>query len=80
MNKKDGVDNRNPATFKQLYNTVKHLTGDTFYADHWQTFARALYLKCNGMGKLGTIAMDQDNSNKRGHLTCCDQILIKILT
>ena len=59
---------RDVATFKRLYEKVKHLTNCTFYTDYWDAFTKALPKERHVMGKEHTIAIEQDNSNTRDHL------------
>ena len=59
---------RDTATFKRLYEKVKHLTTCTFYTDHWDAFAKVLPPDRHIMGKEHTITIEQDNSNTRHHL------------
>jgi len=59
---------RDTATFKRLYEKVKHLENCTFYTDNWDAFAKVLPPERHIIGKSGTIAIEQDNSNTRHHL------------
>jgi len=59
---------RNTATFKRLYNKVKHLRKCTFYTDDWSAFAKVLPKKRHVIGKAHTTAIERDNSNTRHHL------------
>ena len=59
---------RDTATFRRLYNKVKHLTNCTFYTDDWDAFAKVLPPERHVIGKAHTIAIEQDNSNTRHHL------------
>jgi insertion element IS1 protein InsB len=59
---------RDTATFKRLYEKVKHLTNCTFYTDYWDAFAKVLPKDRHIMGKEHTVAIEQDNSNTRHHL------------
>jgi len=56
------------ATSKRLYHKVKHLKDCIFYTDNWKAFAKVLPKKRHVIGKAGTIAIEQDNSNTRHHL------------
>ena len=62
------IGGRNVATFKRLYHKVKHLKDCIFYTDNWKAFAKVLPKKRHVIGKAGTIAIEQDNSNTRHHL------------
>ena len=59
---------RDTATFRRLYDKVKHLTNCTFYTDGWDAFAKVLPMERHGVGKKHTICIEQDNSNVRHHL------------
>jgi len=59
---------RDTATFKRLYDKVKHLTNCIFYTDDWDAFAKVLPKERHIIGKKHTIAIEQDNSNTRHHL------------
>lgn len=59
---------RDTATFRRLYNKVKHLTNCTFYTDHWDAFAKVLPPERHVIGKAHTVAIERDNSNTRHHL------------
>ena len=59
---------RDAATFRRLYNKVKHLTGCTFYTDDWDAFSKVLPQDRHVIGKTGTVAIERDNSNTRHHL------------
>ena len=59
---------RDTATFKRLYNKVKHLKNCTFYTDNWDAFANVLPPERHVIGKAHTIAIEQDNSNTRHYL------------
>ena len=59
---------RDTATFRRLYEKVKHLKNCTFYTDDWDAFAKVLPPERHIIGKSGTIAIEQDNSNTRHHL------------
>ncbi|MGH8551470.1 MAG: IS1 family transposase, partial [Methylococcales bacterium] len=56
------------ATFRKLYDKVKHLTGCIFYTDDWDAFARVLPPERHIIGKAHTVAIERDNSNTRHHL------------
>jgi IS1 family transposase len=51
-----------------LYDKVKHLKNCTFYTDAWESFAEVLPPERHVIGKSGTVAIEQDNSNTRHHL------------
>jgi len=59
---------RDTATFKRLYDKVKHLTNCTFYTDNWDAFAEVLPPERHVIGKAHTIDIEHDNSNTRHHL------------
>jgi insertion element IS1 protein InsB len=59
---------RDVATFRRLYEKVKHLTDCTFYTDDWDAFAKVLPLERHVIGKAHTIDIEHDNSNTRHHL------------
>ncbi|MDR2719919.1 MAG: hypothetical protein LBC03_03845, partial [Nitrososphaerota archaeon] len=59
---------RDTATFKKLYDKVKHLTNCIFYTDDWDAFAKVLPKERHIIGKKHTTAIEQDNSNTRHHL------------
>lgn len=56
---------RDAATFKRLYDKVKHLTNCTFYTDDWEAFVNALPKDRHVIGKQHTVAIERDNSNTR---------------
>jgi insertion element IS1 protein InsB len=59
---------RSAATFRKLYGKVSHLTECIFFTDDWSAFAKVLPKDRHVIGKSGTIAIEQDNSNTRHHL------------
>ena len=59
---------RDTATFRRLYEKVKHLKNCTFYTDGWSAFAEVLPPERHVIGKSHTIDIEQDNSNTRHHL------------
>ena len=59
---------RDAATFRRLYDKVKHLTDCIFYTDDWEAFAKVLPKERHVIGKSGTAAIERDNSNTRHHL------------
>jgi insertion element IS1 protein InsB len=59
---------RDTATFRRLYNKVKHLENCTFYTDNWDAFAEVLPPERHIIGKAHTIDIEHDNSNTRHHL------------
>jgi insertion element IS1 protein InsB len=59
---------RDSATFKRLYDKVKHLENCVFYTDNWDAFADVLPPERHVIGKSGTLAIERDNSNTRHHL------------
>ena len=62
------LGNRDSATFKRLYEKIKHLENCTFYTDDWNAFAKILPPDRHVIGKAGTVAIERDNSNTRHHL------------
>ncbi len=62
------VGNRDAATFRKLYEKVKHLKNCTFYTDDWDAFAKILPRDRHIIGKSGTVSIERDNSNTRHHL------------
>jgi len=59
---------RSAATFRRLYSKVSHLTECMFFTDDWPAFAKILPRERHVIGKSGTIAIEQDNSNTRHHI------------
>ena len=59
---------RDSATFRRLYNKVKHLENCTFYTDNWDAFAEVLPSNRHIIGKEHTVDIERDNSNTRHHL------------
>jgi insertion element IS1 protein InsB len=59
---------RDSATFRRLYDKVKHLKDCTFYTDNWDAFAEVLPPERHVIGKAHTIAIEHDNSNTRHHV------------
>jgi IS1 family transposase len=47
---------------------LKHLKKCVFYTDAWDAFAAVLPRKRHVVGKSGTVAIEQNNSNTRHHL------------
>ena len=62
------LGNRDTATFRRLYNKVKHLTKCTFYTDDWSAFSKILPPFRHVIGKAHTNNIEHDNSNTRHHL------------
>jgi insertion element IS1 protein InsB len=62
------LGNRDSATFRRLYDKVKHLKDCIFYTDRWNAFAEVLPPERHVIGKAHTISIEQDNSNTRHHL------------
>ena len=56
---------RDAATFRKLYDQVKHLNKCVFYTDHWDAFSKVLPAGRHIIGKEHTIGIEQDNSNTR---------------
>jgi insertion element IS1 protein InsB len=59
---------RDIATFRRLYDKVKHLNGRTFYTNDWDAFAAVLPRERHFIGKTYTTRTEQDNRNTRHHL------------
>ena len=59
---------RDAATFRKLYDKVKHLKNCRFYTDDWDAFAKVLPKNRHIIGKKGTVCIERDNSNTRHHL------------
>ena len=59
---------RDSATFRRLYEKVKHLKNCTFYTDDWGAFAEVLPSGRHIVGKEHTTDIEHDNSNTRHHL------------
>ncbi len=59
---------RSAATFRKLYDKVNHLTECIFFTDDWSAFAKVIPKDRHIIGKSGTTAIEQDNSNTRHHL------------
>lgn len=62
------VGGRDAATFRRLYDKVKHLKDCIFYTDDWDAFAKVLPQERHIIGKSGTVSIERDNSNTRHHL------------
>ena len=62
------LGNRDTATFRRLYEKVKHLKDCIFHTDNGSVFADVLPAERHIAGKAHTVAMEQDNSNTRHHL------------
>jgi insertion element IS1 protein InsB len=62
------LGNRDTATFKRLYNKVKHLRDCIFYTDNWTAFSKVLPRERHVIGKAHTSCIDRNNSNTRHHL------------
>jgi insertion element IS1 protein InsB len=59
---------RDSATFRRLYEKVKHLGNCIFYTDNWNAFAEILPPERHIIGKEHTVEIERDNSNTRHHL------------
>ena len=59
---------RDAATFKRLYDKLKHLKECIFYTDDWGAFSKVLPPERHIIGKAHTVAIEQDNSNTRHHV------------
>jgi len=62
------LGNRDTATFRRLYEKVKHLKNCKFYTDDWKVFKKVLPKNRHIVGKQHTYSIEQDNSNTRHHL------------
>jgi insertion element IS1 protein InsB len=62
------LGNRDIATFRKLYDKVKHIKNVTYYTDYWSVFREVLPPERHIVGKSGTFTIEQDNSNIRHHL------------
>ena len=62
------LGNRDTATFKRLYQKVKHLKKCIFYTDQWVVFSNVLPSERHVVGKAHTPCIERDNSNTRHHL------------
>ena len=62
------LGDRDAATFRRLYNKVKHLINCIFYTDNWDAFAEVLPPERHIIGKKGTACIERDNRNTRHHL------------
>ena len=62
------IGGRDAATFRRLYEKVKHLKECIFYTDDWDAFANVLPKERHIIGKAHTVAIERDNSNTRHHL------------
>jgi insertion element IS1 protein InsB len=59
---------RDSASFRRLYDKVKHLKNCLFYTDNWGAFAEVLLPERHIIGKVHTVTIERDNSNTRHHL------------
>ena len=59
---------RDSATFRRLYDKVKHAKRCIFYTDRRDAFADVLPPERHVIGKEHTIDIERDNSNTRHHL------------
>jgi len=62
------LGNRDAATFRRLYNKVKHLNDCLYYTDDWDAFSKVLPKERHIIGKKHAVGIEQDNSNTRHHL------------
>ena len=60
--------NRDTATFKMLYDKIKHNENCIFFTDNWDAFSKILPKNRHIIGKAHTIAIEQNNSNTRHYL------------
>jgi insertion element IS1 protein InsB len=58
---------RDTATFRRLYDKLKHLTNCIFYTDNWEAFAKVLLSERHVIGNAHTITIEHDNSNTCHH-------------
>jgi insertion element IS1 protein InsB len=63
------LGNRDVATFRRLYDKVKHLDRCRFYTDAWDAFAKVLPSSRHVVGKAHSACIERDNSNVRHHLS-----------
>ena len=61
------IGSRSTKTFKKLFEKVKHIKG-YFYTDNWESYNAVLPFNRHIIGKQGTIAIEQNNSNTRHYL------------
>ena len=59
---------RDSATFRRLYDKVKHLNERIFYTDDWDAFSKVLPPERHIIGKAHTVCIERDNSDTRRHL------------
>jgi len=59
---------RGTATFRRLYDKVKHLKRSLFFTDDWQAFSKVICTQQHIVGKNFTAEIERDNSNTRHHL------------
>ena len=62
------IGDRNIATFRRLYNKVKHNKNCKYFTDNWNGFSAILPKKRHIIGKKHTILIEQNNSNTRHYL------------
>jgi insertion element IS1 protein InsB len=62
------LGNRDTATFRRLYDKVRHLKSCVFYTDAWRAFSEVLPRRRHVVGKAHTVAVERDNSDTRHHL------------
>jgi len=62
------LGNRDSATFRRLYDKVRHLKNCTFYTDNWDAFVEVLPSERHIIGKTHTMDIERDNGNTRHHL------------
>jgi insertion element IS1 protein InsB len=60
--------NLDAATFRRLYQKVKHLESCVFYTGGWSSFSEVLPKERRIIGKSHTVIIERDNSNTRHHL------------
>src|SRR5437667_9316254 len=61
------VGRRDAATFRKLYDKVKHLKA-RYFTDDWEVYRQILPADLHTIGKAHTTAIEQDNSNTRHYL------------
>jgi len=62
------LGNRDTATFRRLYDKVRHITDRIFHTDNWSVFADVPPPERHIAGKTHTAAIERDNSDTRHHL------------
>ena len=60
--------NRDIATFRRLYDKLKHLKKRKFFTDNWGGFSAVLPKRRHKIGKEHTTTIEQNNSDTRHYL------------